>query len=140
MSSKARGPRWWQVYALLPLLVALFLLEMRLPFSEIGHEIAQIGILVIIFGLVHLWLHANASALRRMDMEEGKLRASRVVKIYSVPRELAKNLQNEDKLHHPMFKLPDHEIKGLLGNTFEMDNDETIPDSYGHTKNDVSKN
>jgi hypothetical protein len=139
MTSKARGPNWWQIYLLLPLLVALFLLEMRLPFSETGHEIAQLGILAIIFGLVHLWLRANASALRRMDMEEEKLRASRVVKIYSVPRELANNLEDNEQ-HHPILNLPDHEIKGLLGNTFELDVDEYPTRKSEYLNKDVSKN
>ena len=139
MSSKTRGPRWWQLYAMLPLLVGLFLLEMRLPFSETGHVIAQLVILGIIFGLVHLWLRANASALRRMDMEEDRLRASRVIKIYSVPRTLASGSQDDNE-QCPMFQLPEGEIKNVLGDTFELDESEYTVDSHGRLKSNISKN
>lgn len=135
-SSKNARPKWWQLYLVLPLLIVLFILEVRLPFSTTEHEIAQLGILAVIYGLVHLWLRANRSAFYKMDIEKEKLRASRVVKIYEVPRSFANEFEDVYE-HRPMFRITDHEIKNTLSDTFEMDTEEHMIDP---SKIDVSKN
>lgn len=130
MSSKARGPRWWQLYAMLPLLVGLFLLEMRLPFSETGHEIAQLVVLGIIFGLVHLWLRANASALARSDEENYPLRMT----VIHFPAR-----QSTDDHSRPRLQLPSGEIRNVLGTTFELDVEEQDANSLDPIGSEASK-
>ena len=100
------------MYLSLPLLIGLFLLEHRLKLSEGGHQAAQIGILSLVYGLVHLWLKANSKALSGMDRRQyyGSVTVTRVPP-YQLP----------DTNKRPMFHLPDSELKGLLGDTFEMD-------------------
>jgi hypothetical protein len=111
MSSKNVHPKWWQLYLSLPLLVALFAVDYRLKISSRGHQAVQIGILLLVYGLVHLWLKANATALSKMDQRENHGR----ITVIRVP---PYQLNNENR---PMFHLPDSEIKGVLSDTFEMD-------------------
>lgn len=105
-------PKWWQLYLTLPLLVALFLLEHRLKLSERGHQAVQIGILLAVFGLVHLWLSANSRSLSAAERRQyyGSVVVTRIP-----PRQMTEAAQR------PMLQLPEAELKGPLGNTFEMD-------------------
>ena len=112
MRSQDVRPKWWQVYLIFPLLIILFAIDHYLKISSRGHQMVQIGIVLLVFGLVHFWLKANSSALSQMDREQyqGMIRVIRI----SSPE-----LSETDK--HPMLQLPDSEIKGMLSNTFEMD-------------------
>jgi len=116
MSTQYARPKWWQVYLTLPLLIALFALDSRLKLSVRGHQAVQIGIVLIVFGLIHLWVKANARALSEMDRAHygGWVR---VIKIspYQLP-----GMDDENK-KYPMLQLPESEIKGVLSDTFEMD-------------------
>ena len=114
MSSQDDCPKWWQVHLTFPLLIALFVLDSRLKISSRGHTIVQIGIVLLIYGFVHLWLRANARALSRMDQRQTKGKIT-VIQFPPYQPDDAK----KDK--HPIFVLPDSEIKGVLSDTFEMD-------------------
>ena len=106
--------KWWQVYLTLPLLIALFMLDHYLELSVRGHQVMQIGILLLVYGLVHLWLKANATALSRVDRRQFN---GTVTVIQVSPYQLPD--ANSDK--RPMFQLPNSELKGTLSDTFEMD-------------------
>lgn len=114
MYSQNPRPKWWQLYLTLPLLVSLFVVDYHLRISGRGHEAVQIAILILIYGLMHLWLKANASALSKMDQRE---HAGRVT-VIEIPWE-----QDSDRngVEPAMFLLPDSEIKGVLSDTFEID-------------------
>lgn len=101
MTSSTAHPKWWQLYLIFPLLIGLFILEHQLKASTRGHQAVQIGIVLVVYGLIHLWLKANSSALTSMDRKPsyGRVRVIRV----------------------PVSQLPDSEIKGVLSDTFEMD-------------------
>ena len=122
MSTHYARPKWWQLYLTFPLLVALFLLDHRLRLSVRGQQAVQIGILLLVYGLVHLWLKANGTALSKMDRSQyhGSVIITRVPS-YQLPD------TNSDK--RPMFQLPNLEIKGTLSDTFEM---ETIDAEFIH--------
>src|SRR5262249_13540444 len=60
-------PNWWTLYALLPLLVLMFAVESQLVLPALGHQIAQIGIVMAFVGLLCLWTAANAAALAYED-------------------------------------------------------------------------
>ena len=114
MSAQNVRPKWWQVYLTFPLLLVLFAVENRLKLSSRGHQILQIGIVLLVFGLVHLWLRANEQALSRMDREEYQGTFSVIhIRSYEHP--------DTEGDQRPLFKIPDSEIKGVLSNTFEMD-------------------
>jgi hypothetical protein len=107
MNSSNARPKWWQVYLTLPLLVALFIVDSRLNISTRGHQWVQIGIILLIYGIVHMWLKANASALSNLD----RLQGYRTFTVIQIP----------DKDHRPMLHVPDSELKTVLSNTFELD-------------------
>jgi hypothetical protein len=105
-------PNWWQLYLIFPLLILLFTVDNRLKISTRGHQAVQIGIVLLVFGLVHLWLRANSSALSQMD----KAQYRGTVRVIQIP---PPQISETDK--RPMLQLPDSEIKGVLSDTFEMD-------------------
>lgn len=112
MNTQTARPKWWQVYLTLPLLISLFIFDGRLKISERGHQAVQIGIVLLVYGLVHLWVNANQAALTKYSQYRGKVVISRP-HVYKLA-----NTHNENR---PMFQLPDHEIKNTLSDTFEMD-------------------
>jgi hypothetical protein len=114
MSSNHARPKWWQLYLIFPLLIALFTVDTRLKFSTRGHQVFQIGAVLLVYGLVHVWIKANARALSAMDQEQFD---GRVI----VTRLRPHQLTSTDNKQRPMFQLPDLEIKGTLSQTFEMD-------------------
>jgi hypothetical protein len=107
-------PKWWQLYLALPLLVVLFVADSRLRISTRGHQAVQIGILLLVYGLISLWLKANASVLSGMDQahDQGRIRVVRVP---------VSQLPDADEDTQPMFELPLVEDKGVLSDTFEVD-------------------
>jgi hypothetical protein len=64
---KHRGPAWWLLYALVPLLAGLCMVEHRAALPPSGHTGVQVGIVLFIYGLVWLWLKANALRLLWSD-------------------------------------------------------------------------
>jgi hypothetical protein len=107
MTSSNTHPKWWQLYLTIPLLVSLFIIDSRLKTSTRGHQLVQIGIILLVYGFVHLWLKANASAFSEMDRIQG-------YGTFTV-------IQIPDKDKRPMFHLPDSELKGVLSDTFDLD-------------------
>jgi hypothetical protein len=72
MFYQKRRPKWGILYLVLPLAGGLFWLEMKVPLSEVGHRAAQVGIVLLTFGLVELWLRANRLAMLSEDRERQK--------------------------------------------------------------------
>jgi hypothetical protein len=60
---KPRGPAWWMLYVLVPLMGGLLVVEHRAALSPGWHTAVQISIVLFIYGLAWLWLRANALAL-----------------------------------------------------------------------------
>ena len=72
MFNQKRGPRWGLLYMIVPLAAGLFWLEMKTPLSETEHRAADIGIVLLIFGLVEIWLRANRLAMLSEDQQRQK--------------------------------------------------------------------
>ncbi len=112
MITQTARPKWWQVYLALPLLIVLFIFDNRLKISGRGHQAVQIGIILLVYGLVHLWLKANQAALAEYGQYRGTV-------IISKPH--VYKLANMHSKNRPMVQLQDTEIKGTLSDTFEME-------------------
>ena len=116
MSSQSIRVKWWQLYLAVPLLIGLFMLDSRLKISVRWHQAVQIGIVLFVYGLIQLWLNANAKALRGMD----RLRYGDWVTVIKIqPYELT-DPDVQDK-QGKLLDLPESETRGILGDTFEMD-------------------
>jgi len=102
------------VYLIFPLLITLFMLDHSLKLSERGHQAVQIGIILLVYGLIHLWLKANAKALSDMDQKQFH-------NTFTVIRIPPYQLPNANSSKRPMLQFPESEIKGMLSDTFEMD-------------------
>jgi hypothetical protein len=69
MNTKKQGPSWWLLYLLLPIMIGLFLIEIRLSLSDTAHKLAELLIFLVFLGSISLWLKANAGALVHEDLE-----------------------------------------------------------------------
>jgi hypothetical protein len=114
MNSSNIQPSWWQVYLTFPLLIALFLIDHRLKISTGEHEAVQLGIILLVYGLIHVWLKANARALSRTDQQQ----YHGTFKVIQIPPYQVSTTGDEKR---PMPQIPNSEIKGVLSDTFEMD-------------------
>jgi hypothetical protein len=63
MSTNVRRPCWWVMYLAVPLGAGLFWLEARAPLSVGWHRAAQVGVVLVVFGVVELWRMCNIAAL-----------------------------------------------------------------------------
>jgi hypothetical protein len=129
MSPSNPRPKWWQLYLTFPVLIALFALDGRLKISARGHQAVQIGIILLIYGLIHLWLKANSGALSQMD----RTQHSRTIRIVRVPAAESPEAHRERR---SILQLSDGEIQGLLTDTMDM----RFIDAESSTLDDVRRN
>lgn len=72
MKQEQIHPKWWILYLLLIAALGLFVLELRMSASENAHRLVEIGIVLLTYGLVFIWLHLNSRAILREDQENKK--------------------------------------------------------------------
>jgi len=72
MKQKQRKAAWWQMFASVPLMLALLIGETRLDLPQWAQEVVMIGIVIATFGVMLIWLHINAELLYREEFENGK--------------------------------------------------------------------
>jgi hypothetical protein len=114
MFSKNRNPKWWQLYVSFLVLVPAFLAENRLHISTRGHQAVQFGIILVFYGFMLLWIRINSAAMSYLDRE-------RYTGSFKLVLPSSSDLAGPDGEQRQILDLPDAEIKGLLGDTFEMD-------------------
>ena len=107
-------PKWWQLYLTFPFLLGLFVLDTHLRLSNGGHEAVQLGSLALEFVLIQRWLHANSSALNHMDDDTYRS----TITVIEIPPSPAAGIEGDAR---GAWVFPPIEIKGVLGDTFEMD-------------------
>lgn len=61
-------PNWLVVILLIALLLAGFYLEANADLSRAGHILAEIGLLLLLYGAVNAWLTANEAAMLAEDL------------------------------------------------------------------------
>jgi hypothetical protein len=65
MSHNTERPKWRLLNLIVLLAVALLVVDSRAHLSQLGHELAEGAIVLATFGLLGLWLSANAEAIRQ---------------------------------------------------------------------------
>ena len=113
MSSLNSGPKWWQLYLSLPLLITLFAFETRLKISQRGHQTVQIGIVLLVYSLIHFWLKSNARAFSQLDRKQYDS-AIRIVRV-SIPE-----LSDSRTEKRSILQLSEDEIQELLSEAMDM--------------------
>jgi hypothetical protein len=95
-------------------------LQRRLPLPESGHRVAQIAIVLTVFGLIYFWLRANAMALRDADWERERLTITATELQPSWPPQASLEPGNG---RQPMFprSVPEAGLRHTLGDTFELE-------------------
>jgi hypothetical protein len=132
MTLSTARPKWWQLYLIFPLLIVLFLLEHQLKISTYGHQAVQIGIVLIVYGLIYVWLKANSSALAQMD---GQQYHGRIMVVQIAPLQLPE----ADDGKRALFRFSNSEAKGLLSNTFEMETIEAEAFAVDEVSQEIDK-
>jgi hypothetical protein len=82
MSRSTRNPSWALLYALLPLLGGMFFLEGRFALPAWGHRVAQVGIVVFIYGLVERWIHRNQAALAWREVKDRDVKQPTMIYVW----------------------------------------------------------
>lgn len=59
MSPKKKRLGWWPLYLVTVLIIVLFLFEVRMPLSGIGHRAVEISLVLLACGSAQLWTQAN---------------------------------------------------------------------------------
>jgi hypothetical protein len=113
MSPSSPHPKWWQLYLTFPLLVVLFVLDSRLRITTRGHEFVQIGIVLLIYGLILFWIKANRSALSREDRKQ----SIKIYRVLEIPPYESLEWANGRR---SILDLTDSEVQGLLGDGRDM--------------------
>ncbi len=121
---KLPKPRWWRLYATFPLAMVLLVLEHWLPLSTSGHQAVQIGIVLVTFGLMYLWLRANAGAL--MEEDRGQNRWTITATEFHSSWPPAAPVEGGNG-HRPIFHLPESGLSNTLDDTFELDSVNRTP-------------
>lgn len=65
MNTHTARPSWWQLWLLFPVLAILAYVDVNVSMSPLSHRAVEIGIVPVLFGLVEVWLRANAAARPR---------------------------------------------------------------------------
>lgn len=94
MNRKRRRASWWQVFALVPIMLVLLIGESQLAIPQWAHTIVEIAIVLLTFGEMLLWIRANETALWNESLGEDDWEALKVTVyepkqkgIYSLPSE-----------------------------------------------------
>ena len=70
MPNNTTRPKWRLLDLIIVLAVGLLALDARAHLSQIGHEAAEVGIVLVIFGLIGLWLWTNADAISSQPWDD----------------------------------------------------------------------
>ncbi|MGH2543911.1 MAG: hypothetical protein ACRDIB_14005 [Ardenticatenaceae bacterium] len=72
-------PRWWLLDILVLLTVALLLWQTRWTLSAEGWQLVVLGIVLLAYGLMALWVWGNREALERKERAREAVARARVV-------------------------------------------------------------
>ena len=95
MHKEKRHPSWWQLWLLLPALGALAYVEASASLSVTGHRIVEVGLVLVGYALVSVWLRANEAAwLREMQDQAAGHKVRILLEMPEEPAVIARNNGN----------------------------------------------
>ncbi len=73
-----RKLNWWLLYLVVPFMIGLLLFEGHLNIPPAVHQVLEIGIVVLSFGLMALWVNVNQGAIltEQLKKEHWRLEAN----------------------------------------------------------------
>jgi hypothetical protein len=66
-----RGSKWWGLYALVPLMIGLMVLDAVAPVSDGWHRAGLAGIALLICGLAARWVERHPRLVERSGIDSG---------------------------------------------------------------------
>jgi hypothetical protein len=69
MKNERPRPKWFFFYLLSAAFVLLLFLEVKAQLSETGHVWAEIGLVLLFYGLIFSWLKSNERGMMMEDQE-----------------------------------------------------------------------
>ncbi len=95
-------PKWWRLYAIVPVMIGLLLLEAQWRLSSWEHKLAQLGIVLFALALVVLWSLSNLYALVIEDSADDSL------SVHPLPITPVRRLDcpKHDAVQNPLTFLP----------------------------------
>jgi hypothetical protein len=70
MKKRLIHPKWLSLGLPIIVIFGLFWKEIQSPLSETGHTFAEVGLVIILFGLVNIWLNTNQATTLADEWEE----------------------------------------------------------------------
>jgi hypothetical protein len=111
MSNKERKPAWWQLYILVPVMLALILVEQSDPLPGIASEIVDLGVVVLTFGAMLAWMRINSGLIEFEEMEKDESLRYLKITLYDPQSDTSNevgesNLWSPSRLPHPANRIP----------------------------------
>ena len=92
MQHTRQGPTWWHAWLPLLLLGGLLVLEHQVPLSPGGHQIVQLAVTLLMYGVLVYWVRHNRGALIQeayeREQEEG---------VYTIMQEQHASVMSDDE-------------------------------------------
>jgi hypothetical protein len=109
MKTKTRHPPWWQLWMLVPGLGMLGLLEAKAPLPATAHKVVEIGLVLLVNGLIWLWLRANKAGLLRESRDGlAQVGEQTTIHVHSAPYIIAGS--NGHGYREPTWYAPTREL------------------------------
>jgi hypothetical protein len=94
MHTKNSHTKWWSLYLPLTLVLSLFVVEARAHLTSAGHRAAEIGLVLLLYGIVWLWINANERGL----FEEERQKTRQVLRRALEPLREPDNLEGKPEI------------------------------------------
>ncbi len=94
-----RKPAWWQLFMLAPLMLVLLAWEHVTPLPGVSDGIVDVGIVVLTFAAMLVWVVANGGALEWYYLDRDETDTSLKVTVYEPA---ANRKSNREATHGPV--------------------------------------
>jgi hypothetical protein len=89
---QSRKPAWWQLYALVPLMIGLVVIEHLDPLPGVPAKVVDAGIVVLTFGAMLVWVHFNGGLVEYYEMQRDESLRNLKITIYDPQSDTMKDV------------------------------------------------